>query len=229
MNNKRNNSVTISGTFYDLTQTISRDMPVYPGDPKPEFQSIATIEKDSYNVTRIIIGSHTGTHVDAQRHFISSGNSVDIEPLSKFIGECITLDLSKSHKIGEGVTYSDLEGYSKIIKPGDIILMYTGTSDNWMKNENIKNNFTYLEPSAAEWMTENNIKCVGVDTFSVERYGSKEGLTHIKLLSNGIGIIENLNSNLKKIRGRRMYLVSLPLLLREIDGSPARTIAFEIL
>jgi kynurenine formamidase len=54
-------------------------------------------------------------------------------------------------------------------------------------------------------------------------------LTHIKLLSNGIGIIENLNSNLKKIRGRRMYLISLPLLLREIDGSPARTIAFEIL
>jgi len=32
----------------------------------------------------------------------------------------------------------------------------------------------------------------------VEKYGSKEGETHKKLLSNGIGIIENLNANLKK-------------------------------
>ena len=49
----------------------------------------------------------------------------------------------------------------------------------------------------ADWIVDHEIKCVGIDTLSVEKYGFKEGLSHKKLLSNGIGIIENLNSNLK--------------------------------
>jgi kynurenine formamidase len=62
----------------------------------------------------------------------------------------------------------------------------------------------------------------------VEKYGSKEGLSHKILLSSSVGIIENLNSNLKSIIGKRVFLVCLPLLLEGVDGSPARTIAFDI-
>ena len=65
------------------------------------------------------------------------------------------------------------------------------------KDETIRNNFTYLELSAVDRIVDHEIKCVGIDTLSVEKYGYKEGLSHKKLLSNGIGIIENLNSNLK--------------------------------
>ena len=61
-------------------------MPVYPGDPQPEFKPISTIENQKVNVTRIVVGSHTGTHVDAQKHFIANGNSIDKEPLDKFMG-----------------------------------------------------------------------------------------------------------------------------------------------
>src|SRR5215472_13758808 len=97
MNNieTKGNSITISRTHcYDLTQLITQEMPVYPGDPQPEFKLIATIEKEKVNVTRIVVGSHTGTHVDAQKHFIASGNSIDREPLDKFIGEAITFIIS---------------------------------------------------------------------------------------------------------------------------------------
>ena len=96
------------------------------------------------------------------------------------------------------------------------------------KSQNIKYNFTYLEPSAAQWIVDHHIKCVGMDTFSVEKYGSKEGLSHKILLSSSVGIIENLNSNLKKLRGKRVFVVCLPLLLEGVDGSPARIIAFDI-
>src|SRR5262249_3574376 len=146
------------------------------------------------NVTRIVVGSHTGTHVDAQKHFIANGNSIDREPLDKFIGEAMTLNISNIN-IGDGVGGSDLENYSKVIKNNDILLLYTGVRE--VKNDTIRTNcsFTYLEPSAANWIVDQEIKCVGIDTLSVE-YGSKEGKTHKKLLSNGIGIIENLNANL---------------------------------
>jgi arylformamidase len=58
--------IIISKTFYDLTQVIGKDIPVYPGDPQPDFESSSTIKKDNYNVTRIIFGSHSSTRVDAQ-------------------------------------------------------------------------------------------------------------------------------------------------------------------
>ena len=224
----RDTTITLSRSFYDLTQAISKDIPIYPGDPQPCFEPSSTIERDNYNVTRIIMGSHSSTHVDAQKHFMMYGNSIDMEPLSKFLGESIVVDLSEKRNIGEGVTCSDLEAYSKGIKNDDILLIYTGTSEYWMKDQNIKYNFTYLEPSAAQWIVDHHIKCVGIDTFSVEKYGSKEGLSHKILLSSSVGIIENLNSNLKNLSGKRVFLVCLPLLLEGVDGSPTRTIAFDV-
>ena len=125
--------IRLSRMFHDLTQIISKDIPVYSGDPQPDFEQSSTIDKDSYNVTRISMGSHTGTHVDAPRHFMIDGNSIDREPLSKFIGESIVIDLSKRCNIGEGITCSDLEAYSKIIRENDILLLYTGTSDTGLR------------------------------------------------------------------------------------------------
>jgi arylformamidase len=146
-------SITISRAFHDLTHLISRDMPVYHGDPQPEFEASATIEKEKVNVTHIVIGSHTGTHVDAQKHFFADGQGVDKEPLDKFIGESVILDLSNI-PIGNGIADADLDNYSKIVKENDILLLYTGTSDKWKTDENVRNNFTYLEPSAADWIID---------------------------------------------------------------------------
>jgi len=232
INKEGTNAITISRTcYYDLTRLISQDMPVYPGDPKPEFEPIYTIENQQVSVTRIVVGSHTGTHVDAQKHFIGNGNSIDKEPLEKFMGEAVTLDLSNID-VGNGITGSDLENYSKAVKPNDILLVYTGTSDKWTKKDTIRTNFTYLEPSAADWIIDHEIKCVGIDTPSVEKYGFNpfnEALTHKKLLSNGIGIIENLNANLKNILNTRLFLICMPLPLEGVDGAPARAIAFTVL
>lgn len=230
-NRKRNNNncaIIISRTFHDLTNLISQDMSVYPGDPQPEFKPVSTIENEKINVTRLVIGSHTGTHIDAQKHFIANGKGIDKEPLDKFVGEAVVLDLSNIN-IGSGITDSNLDKVSEIIKDNDILLLYTGTSERWRKDEILANNFTYLKPSAADWISNHGIKCVGIDTLSVEKYGFKEGLTHKKLLSNNVGIIENLSLNLRKFVGKRVFLVCLPLLLKDIDGSPARAIIFDIL
>ena len=74
-------------------------MAVYPGDPQPEFDPYATIKDNKANVTRIMLGSHTGTHVDAPWHFLQEGNSIDTEPLDKFIGEAVIIDVSGRNSI----------------------------------------------------------------------------------------------------------------------------------
>src|ERR671925_283088 len=200
--------------IYDLTCTISQDMRVYPGDPQPKFDPHATIKDDKVNVTRITLGSHTGTHADAPWHFLQEGNSIDREPLEKFIGEAVIIDASDRSSISAN-DFPDND-----IRNNDIVLINTGTSDR-------RTDFAYLEVSAAEWIIENGVKCVGIDTASIEKYGRKDAPVHKMLLAKNIGIIENLD-NLKQFVGSRMFFVCLPLPLKGIDGSPARAVLFDI-
>jgi arylformamidase len=103
--------------------------------------------------------------------------------------------------------------------------------ENSNKNEyeKTRSNFTYLEPSAADWIVNHDIKCVGIDTLSIERKDFTEGIIHKKLLSHDIGIIENLDSNLRRFVDKKNFFIRLPLLFEDLDGSPARVIVFDIM
>jgi arylformamidase len=70
-------------------------MSVYPGEPEPKFDPIFMLGTDKVNVTKVIVGSHTGTHVDAPKHFIPKGKSIDKVCLDRYIGEAVILDMSK--------------------------------------------------------------------------------------------------------------------------------------
>ena len=106
---------------------------------------------------------------------------------------------ARNYKFGFGKVYK----YSKIWRYCFTLYWYKSQivfeqSGNSNKNEYEKtgSNFIYLEPSAVDWIVNHNIKCVGIDTLSIEREDFTEGIIHKKLLSHDIGIIENLNSNL---------------------------------
>ncbi len=217
---RRLKAAKILGTFADITQLISPGMSVYPGEPQPRFEPLYAMEKDKVNVTKLTLGSHTGTHADAPSHFLPGGDGIDKVPLCNFIGEAVVLDMSRT---GGGITAAGLDACSAFVRPGDIVLLYTGASDR-----KVGTDFSYLKPSAAQWMVDRGLKCVGIDSPSVEKYGSREGLAHKKLLSHNIGIIENLKSNLKKFVGKRMFLVCLPLLLAGVDAVPARAVLFDM-
>ena len=109
--------------------------------------------------------------------------------------------------------------------------LYSNGVENSNKNEYEKkrSNFTYLEPSAADWIVNHDIKCVGIDTLSIERKDFTEGIIHKKLLSHDIGIIENLDSNLRRFVDKKNFFIRLPLLFEDLDGSPARAIVFDIM
>src|SRR2546422_671310 len=82
-------------------------MPIYPGDPSPSFEHYSTLQKHGVNLTKITMGSHTGTHLDAPRHFIQDGIGIDRIPPDKLIGEAYVADLSRK-PIGSGITSQDL-------------------------------------------------------------------------------------------------------------------------
>lgn len=211
----------------DLSHELENGMPIYPGDPSPAFESAATIEKNGVNLTRMDLGSHTGTHIDAPIHFIPDGISVDKLPVSTFIGEAIILDLSKSKPIGSGITKSDLEAFDSLITKDDIVLLYTGSSDLWGRPE-VNSNYTYCTKEGADYFVSKKVRAVGIDFLSIEKFKAPEPIAHKTLLSNGIYIIESLSASLKQFCGRRILFISLPIKLKNGDGAPTRSIAVPI-
>ena len=74
--------------YIDLTQPLYDHMPVYPGDPDLILTLIQTIEKDGWNMRRIEMNLHDGTHVNAPIHMAINGKSLEDLPLERFSGPC---------------------------------------------------------------------------------------------------------------------------------------------
>ena len=207
----------------DLSVPLENDMPVYPGDPTPDFKATRTLEEHGVLVTKMQLGTHTGSHMDAPLHFIEGGESIDELDLKKIVTEAIVLDLSNK-EMGSAITIEDLEKFSDSIRKGDGVLLFTGTSKLW-GDESILRNFTYIDPNAARWLVDKKVSIVGIDCLSVEKYKADASETHKTLLSAGIPLIETLSSNLEKIAGERVLLIALPLKIKGRDAAPARVIA----
>ena len=210
----------------DLTHNLANGMPIYPGDPAPSFESYSTIEKNGVNLTRLVLGSHTGTHVDAPVHFVLGGISLDKIPVTKFAGEAYVADLSNL-PVGSGITEQDLAPKLDKVKPDDIVICYTGCSKLW-HDEKVRKNFTYLTSSGANYFVSRKVRAVGIDFLSVEKFAAPEPVAHKTLLGNGIYIIESLSDGLAQFAGKRIFFVCLPIKLEGGDGSPARAMAVPI-
>ena len=202
-------------------------MPIYPGDPTPSFENYATLRKDGVNLTKIIMGSHTGTHLDAPRHFIQDGIGIDRIPPDKLVGEAYVANLSRK-PIGSGITSEDLkpELEEKIVRD-DIVVIYTGSSEHWGE-ASINRDYTYLTADAADYLVSKEARAVGVDFLSVEKFKAPEPVVHKTLLANGIFIIESLSSALKEFLGKRILMICMPIKLQDGDGAPSRVVAVPI-
>jgi arylformamidase len=202
-------------------------MPIYPGDPSPSFENYSTLEKDGVNLTKIIMGSHTGTHLDAPRHFIRDGIGIDRIPPEKLIGEAYVADLS-TKPIGSGITSKDLQRkLEEKIAEDDIVVVYTGCSEHW-GDKSIGRGYTYLTGEAAGYLVSKRVRAVGIDFLSVEKFKAPEPVVHKTLLGSGIFIIESLTSAVRQFVGKRILMICMPIKLQDGDGAPSRVVAIPI-
>src|SRR6266498_3931008 len=104
--------------YIDLTQTFTSNMPVYPGDPKPELKQVATISKDGWTDHEIKTAMHIGTHMDAPWHMIENGKLISQIDVENFFGPGKLIDARGKEKIGVELIHN--------IEPGDIVLVLTG-------------------------------------------------------------------------------------------------------
>ncbi len=201
--------------IYDITMPISPELPVFPGDPRTEITPITRIEHgDPANVSRITISSHCGTHIDVSLHYNDHGISVDHLPLTLLVGNALVADLRGTLEItGKVLSRLPLSGVERL-------LIMTDNSRLWDR-EGFHEEYAHLTKEGAEFLLETDIRLVGIDYLSIERF-TGNGDIHRLLLGNGMVILEGLN--LEGIREGTYELICLPLKIRGGDGAPVRAV-----
>lgn len=208
----------------DLTLTISQDLPMFPGSPKPHFISWSKIKSDGYNLELLFLSSHTGTHIDAPFHFIEKGRKIHEILLARFVSNAILIHIQKG--ANQLITRSDIIKFEKKaarIKNNSTVVFSTGWQKNLQKQYYFKKN-PGLSISAARYLVSKKVNLVGIDSPSIDKGNDTKFSVHQIFSKNNVLILENL-CNLEKIPKDHFKLIVLPLKLKDTTGSPVRAIA----
>lgn len=205
--------------FIDITVALEPDLPVWPGDPAIGLEpALRVAAGDPVNVTRLALGTHSGTHLDAPYHFLDDGARVDTLPLEPMIGPCWVCDLA--HLAGH-IDARDLDA-AAIPLGTRRLLIKTRNSRLWdQRPHTFAEDFIGLTPAAARWVVNAGIGLVGIDYFSVEPFGG-DGETHRVLLGAGVIAVEALD--LRAVGPGGYTLICLPLKVAGGDGAPCRAV-----
>ena len=204
-------------TYYDISVPISNGGAVYPGNPEIRITPQQDMAKgDSSNVSSLAFGSHTGTHVDAPKHMIEDGGSVDKLPFDILMGPAVLVDVGdRCMAVGaRELGLHELKGHKRI-------LIKTRNS-SFIRDPQFRDDYTYLAPDGAEYLLSLGVKLVGVDYFSIEQFHSGHHRSHLTLLKAGVVIVEGLDLSLPPLGPYDLRV--LPLRLAGLDGAPARAV-----
>ena len=202
--------------FIDVTVPLKTGMPVFPGNPEFELHAVKRIaDGGSSNVSRLVLGTHTDTHVDAPRHFFDNGIAIDALALDLLIGRARVVEIPKRG----GITRDDLAAAG--LREDLRVLLKTPNSAFW-NGEGFRQDFTYLDESAASYLVEQGVKVIGIDYLSVEQFKKPGAPAHRALLSKNAIIIEGLNLSDAAPGMYEMYCLPLPV--TGGDGAPARVV-----
>ena len=194
--------------IYDISQEVFGSQ-VYPSDPKPEKKELKSIEKgEVYNLTAFSMCAHNGTHIDAPRHFIKDGKTVDEMSLEAFIGMAYVVEYSgvvtenDATEIIEKAEKHNKEAAKRILIKGDV----------------------EISLEAAKVFASSNVLLLGNEPQTI---GPKNApmAVHLALLSADVILLEGIR--LAEVSEGVYFLNAAPLNLAGTDGSPCRAVLID--
>ncbi|HYF04872.1 MAG TPA: cyclase family protein [Patescibacteria group bacterium] len=201
--------------YYDITKPLSSETIPWPGDTRFSMESKQT----SAIVSKLTLSTHTGTHIDAPKHFIFDKIGVDKLPLTAFVGKFKVFDVKTKNLIEP----KDLP-LSKI-KAGDRIILKTSNTAKLTKKTEFTDAYVSLSLEAAEILAKKKISLIGIDYFGIEAKAAPGHPVHKALLARNIVIVEGLL--LTQVKAGEYNGAILPLKIVDGDGSPCRAILWK--
>lgn len=192
----------------DLTTPLSPETPVFPGDPPVRFTPLRSHAKDGYEVSEIYLGTHSGTHIEAPRHLVPDGKTIDQFPVDRLLGPGVVINC----RVGPGrlIEAEFLAERLRLwpVPMGGFALLWTEGS--------------LLTAGAAELLLDAKVFLVGTDAPSLD---TEPYPVHRLLLSNGVLLVENL-CHLDELGPGPVQCAFLPLAAVGLDAVPVRAVAW---
>ena len=194
--------------IYDISQEVF-GCQVYPGDPMPEKKELKSMGKgEVYNLTAFSMCAHNGTHIDAPRHFIKDGKTVDEISLDAFVGMAYVTEHrgvvtgNDALKIIEKAEKHNAEAAKRILIKGDV----------------------EVSLEAAKVFASSDILLLGNEPQTVGPQNAPMAV-HLALLSADVILLEGIR--LAEVSEGIYFLNAAPLNLAGADGSPCRAVLID--
>lgn len=189
---------------------------MWPGEPGPLITPVKRLaDGGPANVSRVTLGLHTGTHVDAPWHFLADGATTESIPLATLCGTARVVDITDEQAVRvRELEREDLGGVTRV-------LFRTRNGALW-DDDHFHEDYVFIEPESARWLVEHGVRLVGVDYLSVEQFTAPAPRAHEILLGAGVAIIEGLDLRAPPAGDYELFCLPLPIVGG--DGAPARVV-----
>jgi arylformamidase len=197
----------------DVTVPIREGMAIYDKNPGVHVDRARSIAAgDTVNISRLDLGSHTGTHVDAPLHFFEDGAGAETIDPAALVGEAHVIDATGLHDD------IDAEALARLTIPSgaERLIFKTPNSELWRLDHFTRDFIRFVE-SGAQRLLDGGVRLVAIDYLSIG-----DEAAHRVLLGNGVVPVEGLD--LRAVEPGPCTLYCLPLKLVGCDGAPARVL-----
>ena len=206
--------------WIDISLSVSEKTTTWPESRGYKAEEVLSFSEGSEaQVSQIHMDVHTGTHIDAERHFLEDGNTLEAIPLERLIGKCYIIDCGDAKVISKKQIELIPEGTEKV-------LFKTSNSLLWDNIEHsFKHNFVGLNQEGAEALAMRGIHLVGVDYLSIQGFYESND-THRTLLRSSVVLLEGIN--LQNVNQGWYELYCLPIKLANLEAAPCRALLKKI-
>ncbi|UCF92874.1 MAG: cyclase family protein [Desulfobacterales bacterium] len=225
----------------DLPPTIETGMPRWPTHPVVVVNPSITHAHDGYYCQTLLMGEHTGSHVDAPAHILPDrmDRTIDTFPPNYLMAPAkVTSLVHRDFKPGELLKTDDLAAWEKewhlSLDEGEVALLDFGWHRRYWRSDRewawYALNSPGFDESACEFLANRKLRAIGVDTIACDEAvvdGRSSGTPGHReyFLPNDILVMECL-ANLEKLNPT-CFFVALPLKIKNGSGSPLRAVAFQ--
>lgn len=203
--------------WLDISVPISEHTPIFTGDPRYSRDLAQDMTRGGIcNLSHLDMGAHTGTHIDAPRHFIDGAPTTETIPLEACMGDAWVVDATA---LSSTIRASDLEGLT--IPGGETRLLFKTRNSGLWARDGFSSDFLAFGADAAQWLVDRGVRLLAIDYLSIAPFGDAVD-THRVLLGAGVVVVEG--TDLRAVGPGPYELLCLPLRLVGSDGSPARAL-----
>ena len=205
--------------YFDITPEISEALGVWPGDTPFQRRIVMDYTKgDGYRLSTLTTTGHLGAHADAPNHYHPEGEGISTRSLRPYLGLAQVISISPSDQLTRRrrILPEDLRGIK--IQAPRVLFRTLSFPDPAQWNQD----FVALSPELIQWLSDQGVILVGIDTPSIDPFESKKLESHSIVYKNNLSVLEGIV--LSEVPDALYTLVALPLKISGADASPVRAI-----